>query len=100
MWEGWAHDEGSVQHLDFLDGRTKRVFKTAFELNQMWVVKHAADRTLFICQAQSLNLYLPAHVSKERLHEVHWAVWEKGCKSAYYWPLARREGAHCRHDAD
>lgn len=83
-WSSIFTHEGSVQHLDFLSQDEKDVFKTAFELDQRWLIEHAADRTPYVCQAQSLNVFLPADVHKRDLHEIHWAAWEKGVKSLYY----------------
>ena len=83
-WTTITVNKGSVQHLDFLTEQEKAVFKTAFELDQRWVVEHAADRTPFICQAQSLNLFLPANVHKRDLHQIHMMAWKKGVKSLYY----------------
>jgi ribonucleoside-diphosphate reductase alpha chain len=62
----------------------KDVFKTAFELDQRWVVELAADRTPDICQSQSVNIFLPGDVDKWDLHMLHWSAWEQGCKSLYY----------------
>lgn len=84
VWSSIFTNEGSVQHLDFLDDLEKDVFKTAFELDQRWLVEHAADRAEFICQAQSLNVFLPADVHKKDLHEIHYLAWKKGVKSLYY----------------
>ena len=83
-WTTITVSKGSVQHLDFLSEQEKAVFKTAFELDQRWVIEHAADRTPFICQAQSLNLFLPANVHKRDLHQIHMMAWKKGVKSLYY----------------
>lgn len=83
-WSSITVNEGSVQHLDFLSDDEKDVFKTAFELDQRWLVDHAGDRAEFICQSQSLNVFLPADVQKKTLHDVHWRAWEKGVKSLYY----------------
>jgi len=83
-WTNITVTKGSVQHLDFLDEQEKAVFKTAFELDQRWVVEHAADRTPFICQSQSVNLFLPADVHKRDLHQIHYLAWKKGVKSLYY----------------
>lgn len=83
-WTSIITNEGSVQHLDFLSQDEKDVFKTAFELDQRWLIEHAADRTPYICQAQSLNIFLPADVHKRDLHQIHWAAWKKGVKSLYY----------------
>jgi ribonucleoside-diphosphate reductase alpha chain len=72
VWGSILEHEGSVQHLDFLNQDEKDVFKTAFELDQRWVVELAADRTPEICQAQSINLFLPGDVDKWDLHMLHW----------------------------
>ncbi len=84
IWATILENEGSVQHLDFLDSYEKDVFKTAFEIDQRWVIEHAADRAPLICQAQSLNIFLPGDVDKWDLHMLHWQAWEKGVKSLYY----------------
>ncbi len=84
IWSSIITNEGSVQHLDFLTAEEKDVFKTAFEIDQRWLIEHAADRTPFICQAQSLNVFLPANVQKKDLHRIHWDAWKKGVKSLYY----------------
>ncbi|GCD74712.1 ribonucleotide-diphosphate reductase subunit alpha [Acetobacter pasteurianus NBRC 3299] len=84
VWSSITTSKGSVQHLDFLTQQEKDVFKTAFELDQRWVVEHAADRQPFICQAQSVNLFLPADVHKRDLHQIHHMAWKKGLKSLYY----------------
>jgi ribonucleoside-diphosphate reductase alpha chain len=83
-WTSITIRKGSVQHLDFLSEQEKATFKTAFELDQRWVVEHAADRTPFICQAQSVNVFLPANVHKRDLHQIHVMAWKKGVKSLYY----------------
>lgn len=84
VWSSITLTQGSVQHLDFLTQQEKDVFKTAFELDQRWVVEHAADRAGFICQAQSINLFLPANVHKRDLHQIHYLAWKRGVKSLYY----------------
>lgn len=84
VWSSIFTNEGSVQHLDFLVADEKDVFKTAFELDQRWLIEHAADRTPFICQAQSVNVFVPANVHKRELHRIHFEAWEKGVKSLYY----------------
>lgn len=84
VWSSILEHEGSVQHLDCLTQDEKDVFKTAFELDQRWVIEHAADRTPYICQSQSLNIFLPGDVNKWDLHMLHWTAWEKGVKSLYY----------------
>ncbi|WP_137127677.1 ribonucleoside-diphosphate reductase subunit alpha [Roseomonas sp. HF4] len=83
-WTSITVTKGSVQHLDFLSEQEKAVFKTAFELDQRWVVEHAADRTPYICQSQSVNVFLPANVHKRDLHQIHMMAWKKGVKSLYY----------------
>ena len=84
VWDSILENEGSVQHLDFLNQDEKDVFKTAFELDQRWVIELAADRTPDICQSQSVNIFLPGDVDKWDLHMLHWSAWEQGCKSLYY----------------
>lgn len=84
VWSSIFTNEGSVQHLDFLSEEEKDVFKTAFEIDQRWLIEHAADRTPYICQAQSLNVFLPANVHKRDLHGLHMLAWKRGLKSLYY----------------
>ena len=83
-WSDITQHEGSVQHLDFLDDHERMVFRTAFELDQRWLIELAADRAPFVCQAQSLNIFLPANVHKKDLHMIHFTAWKKGVKSLYY----------------
>ena len=84
IWDSILENEGSVQHLEFLSQDDKDVYKTAFEIDQRWVVELAADRTPDICQSQSVNLFLPGDIDKWDLHMLHWQAWERGCKSLYY----------------
>ncbi len=84
VWSSIFTNEGSVQHLDFLSQDEKDVFKTAFEIDQRWIIEHTADRTPFIDQSQSVNVFLPANVHKRDLHRIHWEAWKKGVKSLYY----------------
>jgi len=84
VWSNITINGGSVQHLDFLDDLEKDVFKTAFELDQRWVVEHSADRAPMVDQAQSVNIFLPADVHKRDLHQIHFQAWKKGLKSLYY----------------
>ena len=70
--------------LDFLSDIEKDVFKTAFELDQKWIIELSGDRTPFISQAQSVNLFLPADIHKKELHKIHFDAWKKGLKSLYY----------------
>ncbi len=83
-WSSITVNEGSVQHLDDLDDDEKSVFKTAFEIDQRWLIDLAADRAPHICQSQSLNVFLPADVHKKTLHDIHFSAWKKGVKTLYY----------------
>ncbi len=84
VWSSITTNQGSVSHLDFLTQDEKDVFKTAFELDQRWLIDLSADRTPHISQAQSINLFLPADVHKRDLHQIHFQAWKKGLKSLYY----------------
>ena len=84
VWNSILEQGGSVQHLDFLTAEEKDVFKTSFEIDQRWLIELAADRTPFIDQAQSLNLFIPADVDKWDLMMLHFRAWELGIKSLYY----------------
>ena len=83
-WGRIATNEGSVANLEFLSDDEKAVFRTAFELDQRWLIDFAADRTPYICQSQSLNLFLPGDVHKRDLHKIHLMAWQRGVKSLYY----------------
>lgn len=83
-WSSISTNEGSVEQLDFLNQAEKDVFKTAPEIDQRWLIEFAADRTDFIDQAQSLNLFLPGNISKKDLHHIHYSTWKQGVKSLYY----------------
>ena len=83
-WSSITTNQGSVMHLDFLSDHEKDVFKTAFELNQEWIIELGAERTPYISQAQSINIFLPADVHKKKLHQIHFQAWKKGLKSLYY----------------
>ena len=84
VWSSIATNEGSVQHLSFLTDNEREVFKTAKEIDQMDIIQQAADRQPYICQSQSTNIFLPANVSKRRLHLIHLLAWQKGLKTLYY----------------
>ncbi len=84
IWVSILENEGSVAHLEELSDDEKAVYRTAFELDQRWIIELAADRAPLICQAQSLNIFIPADVDKWDLHMLHWTAWEKGVKSLYY----------------
>ena len=100
IWQSISENTGSVKHLDFLTDLEKDVFKTADEIDQNWVIEHAAKRQEFICQAQSVNLFFVApkvHAKQEEhdnflryTNKVHYQAWKKGLKSLYY--LRSREG--------
>lgn len=84
VWSSISTHEGSVQHLNFLTEHEKDVFKTAYEIDQNWLIELAGDRSLRISQAQSLNIFMPGNVSKQYLHDIHFKAWKKGVKSLYY----------------
>ena len=84
VWKSIIANKGSVQHLEFLDQDEKDIFKTAVELNQSWLVEHAAQRQEYICQSQSLNLFFPPDVNKGDLHNAHMLAWAKNLKTLYY----------------
>lgn len=84
VWSTITTNEGSVDHLDFLSKEEKEVFRTAQEIDQRWIIEHTADRTPYICQAQSVNLFLPPNIHKRDLHMLHFTAWKKGVKSLYY----------------
>jgi len=84
VWSSITTNQGSVSHLDFLSEAEKNVFKTAFEVDQKWIIELGADRTPNISQAQSINIFLPADVHKKTLHQIHFQAWKKGLKSLYY----------------
>ncbi len=83
-WSSITTNQGSVLHLDFLTLEEKDTFKTAFEIDQRWVVELGADRTPHISQAQSINVFVPADIHKKELHAIHFQAWKKGLKSLYY----------------
>ena len=83
-WSSITTNQGSVSHLDYLTDLEKNVFKTAFELDQKWIIELSGDRTPYISQSQSINLFLPADVHKRELHQIHFQAWKKGLKSLYY----------------
>lgn len=83
-WDSIVANKGSVQHLDFLDVWEKATFKTAVELDQNFIIRHAADRQPFIDQGQSVNLFFPADTTKKELHEAHLKAWKSGLKGLYY----------------
>ncbi len=84
VWQSIILAKGSVQHLDFLTQDEKDVFKTAMELDQRWIVEHASHRQEYICQSQSVNLFMPADANVLYLHNAHFMAWKKGLKTLYY----------------
>ena len=84
VWNSILEQGGSVQHLDFLTPEEKDTYKTSFEIDQRWLIELSADRTPYIDQAQSLNLFIPADVDKWDLMMLHFRAWELGIKSLYY----------------
>jgi len=84
IWSSIISNDGSVQHLKELDEQTKEVFKTAIEIDQRWIIEHAADRQQYIDQGQSINLFFKPDVNIKYLHTVHFLAWKKKLKSLYY----------------
>jgi ribonucleoside-diphosphate reductase alpha chain len=84
IWSSIIANDGSVQHLTWMDDWTKDVFKTSMEIDQRWLVQHAADRQEYIDQAQSLNLFFRPDVNIKYLHAVHFLAWKSGLKTLYY----------------
>lgn len=83
-WNSILENDGSVSNLDGLSEDEKMVFRTAFEIDQRYVIEMAADRTKFVCQGQSINLFIPSDIQKWDLLMLHWKAWESGLKSLYY----------------
>jgi len=84
IWRSIIANDGSVQHLDWMDEWTKDVFKTSMEIDQRWVVQHAADRQPWIDQAQSLNVFFRPDSHIKYIHAVHFQAWKSGLKTMYY----------------
>ncbi len=84
IWSSIIANDGSVQHLEWMDEWTRDVFKTSMEIDQRWVIQHAADRQQFIDQAQSLNLFFRPDVNVKYLHAIHFLAWKLGLKTLYY----------------
>ena len=84
IWSSIIANDGSVQHLTWMDERTKEVFKTSMEIDQRWIIEHAADRQVFIDQAQSLNVFFRPDSHIKYIHAVHFLAWKKGVKTLYY----------------
>jgi ribonucleoside-diphosphate reductase alpha chain len=84
IWSSIIANDGSVQHLDWMDENTKAVFKTSMEIDQRWVIDLAADRQVYIDQAQSLNLFFRPDAHIKYIHAIHFMAWKKGLKTLYY----------------
>ena len=84
IWSSITINKGSVQHLDFLNENEKATYRTAFEIDQRRVIELAGDRTPYVCQSQSLNIFLKPDVHKRDLHNIHFSAWKQGVKSLYY----------------
>jgi len=84
IWRSIIANDGSVQHLDWMDETTKAVFKTSMEIDQRWVIDLAADRQEYIDQAQSLNLFFRPDSNIKYIHAIHFMAWKKGLKTLYY----------------
>ncbi len=84
QWRSIKKENGSVQHLEWMDDDTKAVFKTAFEIDQKWVVEFAGDRSPFIDQAQSMNLFIPGESHVQYISDLHILAWRRKVKSLYY----------------
>jgi ribonucleoside-diphosphate reductase alpha chain len=84
QWQEVVNAAGSVQQLKWMDDETKDVFKTAAEIDNLWIIEHASDRQVYVDQAQSVNLFINPDISVPRLHAIHFAAWKKGLKTLYY----------------
>ena len=84
IWSSIISNNGSVQHLDVLDDWQKLIFKTAIEIDQRWIIEHAADRQFFIDQGQSLNIFFKPDVNIKYLHAIHFLAWKKNLRTLYY----------------
>jgi ribonucleoside-diphosphate reductase alpha chain len=84
IWSSIIANDGSVQHLLWMDENEKAVFKTSMEIDQRWVIELAADRQVYIDQAQSLNLFFRPDAHIKYIHAIHFMAWKKGVKTLYY----------------
>jgi len=84
IWTSIIAQRGSVAHVEGLSENEKDIFKTAIEIDQRWLIEHAADRQEHICQSQSLNIFIPADVNIKDLHNLHMMAWKKKIKTLYY----------------
>ncbi len=84
VWDSIIANEGSCQHIAELDDHTKKVFKTAREINPMWIIELASLRQQYVCQSQSINIFVPEDITMQEMADIHIAAWKKGLKSLYY----------------
>ena len=84
IWSSIIANDGSAQHLEWMDENTKEVFKTSMEIDQRWIIEHAADRQVEIDQAQSLNVFFRPDSHIKYIHAIHFLAWKKGVKTLYY----------------
>lgn len=84
VWSSIILNEGSVQHLECLTDQEKKVFVTSYEVNPMWIIEHAATRQKYICQSQSVNIFVGKGITLQELSDVHMKAWKQGLKSLYY----------------
>jgi ribonucleoside-diphosphate reductase alpha chain len=83
-WTSILANRGSVLHLNELSDYEKDIFKTAIEINQQWIIEHASDRQQYVCQSQSVNVFVPADVNIKELHDTHMLAWKRKLKTLYY----------------
>jgi ribonucleoside-diphosphate reductase alpha chain len=84
IWSSIIANDGSVQHLEWMDDWTRDVYKTAMEIDQRWVIQHASDRQTYIDQAQSVNIFFRPDANIKYLHAIHFLAWKTGLKTLYY----------------
>ena len=84
IWSSIVSQRGSVLHLKELSDYEKDIFKTAIEINQQWIIEHASDRQQYVCQGQSVNVFVPADVNIKELHDTHMVAWKRKLKTLYY----------------
>ena len=84
LWKKVINNKGSIQGMSEFTNEEQEVFKCAGEINQQWVIEHASHRQEFIDQSQSVNIFVPAEVSKKEFHDIHFSAWKKGLKTLYY----------------
>jgi ribonucleoside-diphosphate reductase alpha chain len=75
---------GSVQHIDEIPAHIKELYKTVWEIKQRNLIDMAADRGAYICQSQSLNLFVDSP-TMSKLTSMHFYAWKKGLKTGMYY---------------